>query len=43
MVSGDGLCSGGVSGLSVRFAIAYVRLRGDGMMEERRKERWGDR
>ena len=28
----------GVSGSSVRFVIAYVRLRGEGMMEERKKD-----
>ena len=33
----------GVLGLLVRFATAYVRLRGEGMMEEGGKERWGDR
>ena len=33
----------GVSGSSVRFVIAYVRLRGEGMMEEGGKERWGGR
>ena len=41
VVSDDGLSLEGVLGSSVRFATAYVHLRGEGMMEEGRKERWG--
>ena len=33
----------GVSGSSVRFAMVYVHLRAEGMMEEGKKEGWGDR
>ena len=38
-----GCIAEGVLGLSVRFAMVYVHLRGEGMMEEGKKERWGDR